>query len=435
MMQIDSKKYGGLCQCGKEHQMATALCVVEAGALTRFDEYLDRVGATGKRCVVYDTNTYHIPQLVRPAAQQEIVLPAQGLHADEKAVARVLAEMEPEIKVLVAVGSGTIHDTVRYCARERGIPFISVPTAASCDAFCSTVAAMTWYGYKKTLPGVAPLLVVADMDVIAAAPWFLTLSGIGDMLGKFTALADWKISQAVTGEEVCPVIYGIMKEAVEGIWNNRQGLLQKSPAACEAVIYGLLMSGLAMQLTGNSRPASGAEHHISHFIEVGPAILDLESPALHGEKVGVGTVLASREYHRLASCEDITGKVAPYAVVPEDRMMDIFGPKLCEACLEENENDCLAKVTPEKLAEAWPEVRRLVAGIPTGEEIYDFLKDLGAKRDLADIEVPEEKLPILLDCSPLIRNRLTLMRMRRMMRRDATVTPYTASAGPYPCEG
>lgn len=395
--------------------MATALCVIEAGALERFDGYLEQVGATGKRCVVYDTNTYNIPQLRRPGADQEIVLPAQGLHADEKATARVLAELDPDIRVLVAVGSGTIHDTTRYCAKEKGIPFISVPTAASCDAFCSTVAAMTWYGFKKTLPGVAPLLVVADIDVIAAAPWYLTLSGVGDMLGKFTALADWKISQAVTGEEVCPVIYGMMKQAVEDIWNHRQGLLEKSPEACEAVIYGLLMSGLAMQLMGNSRPASGAEHHISHFIEVEPAVLGLKSAALHGEKVGVGTVLASREYHRLVQREDIAGQIAPYAAVPDERMLEIFGSRLCDACIEENQNDCLARVTPEKLEKAWPEVRKLVAEIPTGEEVYDFLEALGAKRDLADIEVPEEALPTLLDCSPLIRNRLTLMRMRRML--------------------
>lgn len=417
-MQIDSKKYGGVCECGKEHQMATALCVIEAGALSRFDRYLEQAGVSGKRCAVYDTNTYNIPGLVRPKAQQEIVLPAEGLHADEKATARVLAEMEPDIGVLIAVGSGTVHDTTRYCAKEKGIPFVSVPTAASCDAFCSTVAAMTWYGFKKTLPGVAPLLVVADTDIIAAAPWYLTLSGIGDMLGKYTALADWKISQAVTGEEVCPIIYGIMKEALEGIWNNRQGLLEKSPEACEAVIYGLLMSGLAMQLMGNSRPASGAEHHISHFIEVEPNLLDLHSDALHGEKVGVGTVLASTEYHRLTAKEDIAGDVSPYAPVSADRMMDIFGPRLCDACLEENRNDCLAKVTPDKLEKAWPEIRRLVAGIPTGEEIFGFLEALGAKRTLPDIGVPEDKLSTLLDCSPLIRNRLTLMRIRRLLSKQ-----------------
>lgn len=414
-MRIDSKKYGGVCKCGKEHRMATVLCVIESGALSRFDRYLEEAGAAGKRCAVYDTNTYNIPGLNRPKAEQEIILPAEGLHADERATARVLEELAPDIEVLVAVGSGTIHDTTRYCAKEKGIPFISVPTAASCDAFCSTVAAMTWYGFKKTLPGVAPLLVVADTDVIAAAPWFLTLSGVGDMLGKYTALADWKISQAVTGEEVCPVIYGIMKEALEGIWNNRRGLLEKSPAACESVIYGLLMSGLAMQLMGNSRPASGAEHHISHFIEVEPAVLNLTSPALHGEKVGVGTVLASTEYHRLTAKEDITGGVSPYTPVSGERMMEVFGPRLCEACLEENRNDCLAKVTPDKLEKAWPEIRRLVAEIPTGEEIFDFLEALGAKRTLSDIEVPEEKLPTLLDGSPLIRNRLTLMRIRRML--------------------
>ncbi len=415
-MIIDSKKYGGVCRCGKEHRMATDLCVIEEGALARFDEYLEKAGVTGPRCAVYDTNTYAIPALRRPKAAQEVVLKAEGLHADENSTAELESRLGSDIRVLIAVGTGSIHDTVRYVAAKKGLTFVSVPTAASCDAFCSTVAAMTWHGFKKTLPAKAPALVVADLDVISTAPRFLTLSGIGDMLGKFVALADWKIARAVTGEELCPVIYGIMKDAVDGIWANCRDILKGSVEAYESVTYGLLMSGLAMQLNVTSRPASGAEHHISHFIEVGPQILGTESGALHGEKVGVGTVLASAEYHRLAETEDISGCVIPYRPVPAERFMEVFGPKLCDACIEENANDCLAAVTPEKLAEKWPEIREIIAEIPSSEEIFGCLEDLGAKRTLPDIEVDAGALPVLLDCSPLMRNRLTLMRMRRMLK-------------------
>lgn len=412
-MVIDSKKYGGLCRCGKEHAMATRLCVIEEGALARFDELIDELSIIGKRCAVYDDNTYNIPEMIRPKAEQEIVLDHNGLHADEVSTAKLKELMDSDIEVLIAVGGGTVHDIVRFCAGELKLPFISVPTAASCDGFCSNVAAMTWYGYKKTMACGAPDLVVADLNVISKAPWYLTATGIGDMLGKFVALADWRISNLVAGEAVCPVIYDIMNEALQKVWQNCLDMLDSSVEAYQQVTYGLLMSGLAMQMLGTSRPASGAEHHVSHFIEVEPAILSAHSDALHGEKVAVGTVIASREYHRLAQLENIS--VADYSPISKEKLHEIFGDKLFEAAVDENSKDCLAAVTPEKLTEKWNDIRAIIAGIPTAEQLLDKLTKLSAKRSLSDIGIAEDKLPLILENSPLIRNRLTLMRMRRMI--------------------
>ena len=415
-MKIDSSKYGGMCRCGKEHRMATRLCVIEPGALAHFEDYMSQLALGGKRCVVYDSNTCRIPQLKRPRADQEVILDAEGLHADEVSTALLTAQMDKDIEVLVAVGGGTVHDIVRFCSKQKQLPFVSVPTAASCDGFCSNVAAMTWHGYKLTWPCAAPELVVADLDVISAAPWFLTASGFGDMVAKYVALADWRISHEVTGEEVCPVIYDMMHEAVDRIWNSSLQLLNHDKDAYEAVTYGLLMSGLAMQMLGTSRPASGGEHHISHFIEVGPAILNASSSALHGEKVGVGTVLVSAEYHRLAAMEDVTPYLLPFEPLSDERLMSVFGEALFDACKKENADDCLARVTPEKLTAAWPRIRSIIGEIPPSDEIFRRLEQLGAKRTLSDIEIPEDRLPVIVDNSPLIRNRLTLMRMRRMIR-------------------
>ena len=91
---------------------------------------------------------------------------------------------------MIAVGSGTIHDITRYHAYERKIPFFSVPTAASVDGYVSTVAAMTWHGFKKSFTAVSPVVVIADTDIFSKAPMRLTASGVADLLGKYTALAD-----------------------------------------------------------------------------------------------------------------------------------------------------------------------------------------------------------------------------------------------------
>lgn len=416
-MRIDSTKFSGPCRCGATHIMETRLCIIEAGALARFDSFMDEVQADGPRCVVYDEHTYAIPALQALSAAQRIVLPGSGLHADEVFTAQVLEQLSPDIRVLVAAGGGPIHDIVRYCARERGIPFISVPTAASCDGYASQVAAMTWCGFKKTIPDCgSPLLVVADLDIIRKAPAHLVVSGVGDMLGKFVALAEWQMANAVTGEAVCPVIFQLMKDAVDQVWEHCLAAREGDVEALGFVTYGLLLSGLAMQMMGNSRPASGAEHHISHLIEVEPEQLAVHSTASHGEKVGVGTLLVSTEYYRLAAVEDIAPYVIPYQPVDEDWLRDYFGQRLYPILHEENARDCLAAVTPEALIAAWPRIRSIITQIPTPEALEDKLRRLGAKRCLEDLGVPESKRALILDTAPLIRNRLTLMRMRRMIR-------------------
>lgn len=416
-MRIDSREYGGACTCGREHPLATRLCVIEAGALSRFESYMTELALVGKRCAVYDRNTYNaIPPALHPRAEQEILLSGSGLHADEITTAELDAKLEPDIQVIVAVGGGPLHDIVRYCAKQRGIPFVSVPTAASCDGFSAEVAAMTWEGIKKTMSCQAPDLVVADTDMISKAPPHLMLSGIGDVLGKFIALAEWKMANAVTGEFLCPRIWDMMHDAVTRIWDNCLRAKAGEEEGVEAVVYGLLLSGIAMQMFGNSRPASGAEHHISHLIEIEPEAFGVHSTASHGEKVGVGTLLASREYHRLAQIEDIAPFVKPYEPIDMQWLHRYFGETLYGPVEDENKNDCLAAVKPGDIIAAWPAMREAIAGIPTPEAIYDKLSALGAKRSLEDIGIPQEKLGELLDVSPLARNRLTLMRMRRMLR-------------------
>ena len=143
---------------------------------------------------------------------------------------------------------------------------------------------MTWGGYKKTLPGVAPDIVLADVSVIKEAPLYLALSGVGDILGKYTALADWKIAHALTGEFFCPTIEGMTRDAVKAVYECCEKVGERDSHAMEQLTYALLLSGLAMQLMGNSRPASGAEHHISHLIEMEPETLGVHSMRSTGKR-------------------------------------------------------------------------------------------------------------------------------------------------------
>lgn len=413
-MIIDSSVYSGKCSCGRDHAMETKLAVVESGVLSRFDDYLERYGISGFRTAVYDTNTYHAEGLIRPHVDFEAVLDATDLHGNEHGVAALRSILPAETKVLIAVGSGTIHDITRYVAWELGLEFISCPTAASVDGFCSSVAAMTWEGAKKTLTAVPPSLVLADLDVITKAPIRLARSGFGDMIGKFVALTDWKIGHILTGEFYCDRIAEMTMEATKAVMDSAAGIAAGEVEAYEKLTYGLILSGLAMQLMGNSRPASGAEHHISHIIEMEPDSYSVHSDALHGEKVGVGTLLAIEEYHRLATLP--ASAWSDYRAISQEEIFSVFGDRLSRQIGEENAKDAAAAVKGARIAACLEDIKKEIEAIPTAQQLRKVYDRLGVLQTLADISVPEELAPKLLENSPMVRNRLTFMRLRRCLK-------------------
>ena len=412
-MVIDSLKYNGSCSCGREHKMETVFSIIESGCLKDIRRYMREYNISGYTVAVYDENTYKATADRHPCADLEIILNPENLHANEHGVELLLKQLPNNTKVLIAVGSGTIHDIVRYCAYQKGIDFVSCPTAASVDGFCSSVAAMTWQGCKKTLTAVAPRIVVADIDVIKNAPIRLAKSGFGDMVGKYVALTDWKISNIIKNEFYCERIAQMTLEATEAVVESANGILKGNESSFVNLMYGLLLSGLAMQMIGNSRPASGAEHHISHIIEMEPIGLDVHSDALHGEKVGVGTLLAALEYHKLKNSRLKWGSFEEY---DDSYVRKMFGDRLSESIIEENRNNCISMISSSIMEEKWVEICSIIDDIPTYDELIKHYRLLGAKASLEDIGVPEEGLKLLLEYSPLVRNRLTLMRLRRLIK-------------------
>jgi len=413
-MIIDSRQYNGSCTCGRTHEMETEFCVIESGCLKSIETYLKQYGLQGYCVAVYDENTYQATADRHPRVDEEVILPAENLHANEHGVDLLLERLPEKTEIILAIGSGTVHDISRYCAYTKNLSFVSCPTAASVDGFCSSVAAMTWNGCKKTLTAVSPKIVVADLDIIKNAPIRLARSGFGDMIGKYISLTDWKIGNLLTGEFYCDTIAGLMREATENVLSSSKGIACGDADAYEKLMYGLLMSGLAMQMMGNSRPASGAEHHISHFIEMEPANVKIHSDALHGEKVGVGTLLVLKEYRRIISLPDVSFR--DYEAFSADLISGIFGPQILQNLLDENQKDSAANVTAERLQLNWESICREIAKLPDVKGLEKIYEELGVKATLQEIDVPEKFEDVLLSNSPMVRNRLTLMRIRKCIK-------------------
>ncbi len=411
-MILDTSKYTGPCSCGRVHRLRTKLVVCERGALRRFDEYMEAAGLSGWRTVLYDTNTYNLPGVVHVPADQEIVLDARGLHSEKGLIEACMARFERKPDVIVTVGGGTLMDFARYSAYQLGIPFVAVPTIVSSDGFTADICSIIIDGQKKSIPMQAADAVICDIDVVAGAPRFLTIAGVQDILAKHVSIADWKIASLVSGEYFCDRVCAMAQEALDLMVKCAYDLKAGAEPDIETMAYTQMLSGLTMQILSNSRAASGAEHLVAHLVEMKPRGFE-NAHGLHGECVGVGTLMVARAYHELAARESV--EVKPFAPIDPDWVRWEFGD-LAEGILKENENDVLKGFDPRRIADCWPEIRRIVAEIPTYEELLELFTAIGAKHSLEELGIDPAVRDSFLDISSAIRNRLTLARMTRLIR-------------------
>ena len=411
-MIMDCEKYVGKCVCGRDHELETKKVVVEYGAINNFERYMADVGLAGKkRAVIYDTVIYKLTEGKHIAADQEIVLEANGLRAEDTVIEEMMKKLDkPE--VIVAYGAGTIMDFGRYPAYKLGIPFVAVPTLASSDGFTANICSAILNGQKKSTPMCAPVLVVADLDIIKGAPARLVASGINDILSKYISLLDWKVSHLVAGEYYCPMVADLAQEALDIMRKAADEYMATGVADHEAMTMAQMKSGLTMQLLNHSRAASGAEHLMAHLVEMQPPRFE-NAEGIHGECVGVGTFACIKEYHRLASLP--TPKAKPFEPLSEQWIREKFGDRLAPGIIKENENDVLATFDPQNIVDHWDEIRAMINELPSVEEAESLYKGCNAKylpeHIGIDPALEQEMLPI----SAAIRNRLTLVRMLRVL--------------------
>lgn len=294
------------CACGKSHKVDIQAIRVGSGVIQELPGILRDLGAS-HIFLVTDNYTYEaagrqVEQLLDQAGlsyHKRVFQTETPLVPNEYALGSVLAAMTSQDDMLLAVGSGTLNDVTKYVSARTGIPYVIAATAPSMDGYASTVAPTILDGFKTTLPAVYPAAIVADVDILKDAPMPMLTAGFGDIIGKFTSLADWRLSHQLNGEYYCPEVAGVIEAAVETCAANAKALAQREPRAIQAVTEALILSGLAMGMVGVSRPASGAEHQMAHYWEM-DALRRGEEHPLHGNAVGVGTVLAASLYEMAA---------------------------------------------------------------------------------------------------------------------------------------
>jgi glycerol-1-phosphate dehydrogenase [NAD(P)+] len=396
--------------------------VIAQDAIERLAEYVaDRDWSPP--LVVMDANTREaIGERVADSlegAGRFVFQARSGLHAGLAEVETVRATLAGR-PAIIAAGSGVITDIVRYAAHEERVPFVSVPSASSMDGYASSIAALQLDGVKVTAPASMPAAVFADPSVLAAAPAELMRAGVGDLLAKATARVDWLAAHLLYGEPFNAEIDASVLEPLTFVARNVDALLAGGESEAAALLGGLIQSGIAIALAGSSRPASGCEHHASHFWDL-LAAHGRRAEALHGIQVGYATRFAIG-LQRFAFGGGISSLRPPTAVAeplgPDARAwLGEPTPEIVEAVGEKRRFAEDLERWPGDL-EAWDEVRsRLAAALALFEEIELALDRAGFPDRAGWLGVDTETLHATFHYAGRLRARYTVVDFLEGQRR------------------
>lgn len=381
--------------------------------------------------LVADRNTYAaLGKVVEDALKarqwdvKTVVFHEKEVIPDEAFIFQVLLQADPVERTYLAVGSGTLTDITRFASHRNRRPFISLPTAASVDGYTSPTASLVVDRMKLTVAAQTPIAVFADLPTLIAAPQAMSAAGFGDILGKAIALADWKLGHLVWDEPYSAEIAQRVRDTLNACISAAPEIGQASPSGIEKLVFSLIDSGFCMLDFGNSRPASGAEHYMSHFLEM--KLLRENRPAvLHGAKVALCSILVAEIYERLRliSRNDAERRLQasqlPNRSEEVARIQRIFGPIADKLVIEQSP---FLDMSPngysrlkERILAHWDDIQELASQVPTPKEMASLIEQTGGSAQPAGLNLTNEEVNQSLKYAHYLRNRFTACKLARIL--------------------
>lgn len=381
--------------------------------------------------LVADANTYAVlGKNVETALHSQgfdvntVILGGDEIIADEHYIVQVLLAEDRTNRVNVAVGSGTITDLTRIVSHRGRAQFISIPTAPSVDAYTSGTASLVIERLKQTIPAFEPIAIFADLPTLCAAPRKMIAAGFGDLIGKYTALADWQLGHLLWNEPYNEMVAERAQRALVRTVARASEIGRASGDGIQTLFEGLCESGFCMAAAGYSRPAAGAEHYVSHYLET--KLLREHRPAiLHGAKVGLATIRIAGYYEKIKplSAQDavallnqsklpdrhseITRIQKMYGVIA-NQIVDVQAPFL-------DLTNADYETLKEKIAAQWQTVLDIASTVPSPQELTNLLREVGGAVTPAELGLSEAEVSESLEYSHYFRNRFTVLKLSRIL--------------------
>lgn len=390
-----------------------------------------RKRAPDKFALIADANTYAALGLRAEAALTgegydvlPVLLEGADIVADARYVFDVLRALDHVARTFVAVGSGTLTDITRFVSHRMGRDFISLPTAPSVDGFTSVGAPMLIQGLKITLPCQGPLAVFADLATLCAAPRPMIAAGFGDMLAKLTSSCDLELGALLWGEPYDPEI---ARRGRAAAWACAQAVESVAAAECEgvsALMAGLIESGFCMLDFGETRPASGYEHHMSHLWEM-KLLSEGRHSVLHGAKVGIAVVLSLRLYEMLRQMTrgEAAARLAaarlPDRAVTVAGITDAFGPLADEVIALQGPFLNMSAEDYEQLKQKilahWEDIQAIATKAPAASQMAGWLRQVGGPVVGSEVGLSPDEVALGMRYGHYYRQRFTIAKLAEIL--------------------
>ncbi len=405
------------CPCGRVHSLVTKVCEIGSGVTERSGKILSDAGFPKKALLVADNNTLlaakgFVESLEAAGYDLKKVIYSNMTYARVEQVRELIA-LCSDIDGVISLGTGSLNDICRVVAHETKKRFCIFATAPSMDGFASDTAPIIENNFKNSWQAEQPEIILADTKILAASPVELKAAGFGDMVAKYIGILDWRIANMLIDEYYCPEVAEITMQGLMKVISLADRVTEEDEETAGGIMEGLVLSGLGMKLATSSRPASGAEHVVSHYWEC-YKLARGQWPEYHGKKVGVATVLINRIYRNIAQ------RIAEINPIPDPtnwgEVMSAFTPEQTDEVTKANNPSIIDRVDPARLKAIWPEVRRLILEtLPSDEELLDMMRRAGAATEPADVNVSPELIELGLKYHAYMRYRILLTRLLPMM--------------------
>ena len=372
------------------------------------------------------------------------IIMEEEFHAEWKYVEMVdaLLDAAPDA-VLVSVGSGVINDLCKLSSHHHNQSYLTLPTAASVDGYSSFGASITYQGAKQTFSCPAPVAIVADIDVIAAAPAPMTAAGYADLAAKIPAGGEWMIADFVGKAPLHPEAWHMLQDHLDAFLSQPDQVAAGDPDAIADVFEGLTLSGFAMQAARSSRPASCCDHLFSHILDMTEHRYQGKLQS-HGFQVAIGTLTMCAVFDELfkqdLSALDVEACVAawPSLEQEQERALALFkdfpAPRLgYDEITKKYDGADVVREQLTRLKTQWPALKeRLQKQVYSFSKMQDLLRRAGAPADPADIGLTRRGLRDMFPLVQLMRFRFNLLDLaKRGGFYDAIVDPLFAPQGPF----
>lgn len=400
------------CECGRVHETSIKRIEAGRGYVKSTGKILKECGFGKRLVLVADKNTLFASDGILNSLEGFDLI--QKIYEDKRTAEMTdVREIEALLKSadgVLAVGTGSVHDICRLAAFNAGKKLALFATAASMDGFASDGAPIVDNGFKETHQVKPPDVIIADTDILAAAPAELKSAGFGDMIAKYIGLIDWQVSALLTGEYYCKRVAALTRQATDRIMSLKDKITANDGESAKAVFEALILTGIAMNFTKNSRPASGTEHILSHFWEC-KKLQAGELSDFHGKKVGVATLLVMREYEKMAAARSIKAHMDETCW---EEVYSVYG-NLSDDVRRLNTPTVTAEVNPKDIESLWGKIKEIISGVPTAAQMLEAMQTAGCAVTCGEIGISPDLESLGLCYHPYMRHRLSLMRLRPMI--------------------